>query len=908
MRKLFIYSIILFVLLLVAGCSTEKNKWLNKGYHRMTARYNGYFNANEKINESMTTFRSQYKDDYTKILPIYIYADEETSASLNSDMDKAIEKTSRVIKRHSMPNREKNPNKKDEWNNWIDDNWLLMGQAYFYKRSFDEALTRFEYCYNAYKESLIFYDAQLWMARTYLEKGNMIESQRWLDKLDAKQKEDEEKAKSKNDKTAKNSKTTKSKSKSKSTKSKSINSSKSKKPASAKKETPPFPKYLIADLAATYADYYIRKKDYDKAIEQLEKAIKHTKKKRVKARYVFILAQLYQEKGRNDQATDSYAAVLKLNPTFEMEFYSRINRALLYSGGDSKGLRAELMKLLKDAKNKDYYDQIYYALAEIEFKQPNREQGITYLQKSVETSVSNNKQKGKSYLRLGEVYFDDRIYVKAKNYYDSAIALLPIDWPRYDKIKEKSLGLTELVAHLENIRVQDSLLRLSSLSNKDLEKYVTDILRKQKEEEQRKKEEQEAKELLEQNKPTIANNNFNTGGTGWYFYNQQLMGSGFNDFKKVWGTRKLEDDWRRKDKTSISEEMMMNTPAEINTADPLAVSEKEIEAYMKNVPRGPDAIATANEKIIESLYKSGVIFKDNLVQYDLAAKQFKELIKRFPDSEQTLPTYYQLYMLYNKTGNSERETYKNIILTDYPNSEYAKIIRDPNYRKNEELVKAEQEKKYTQVYRNYAQKNWQEVLISCNEVIEKENDNHFIARYYFLRALTFGQLKDKDKFKISLSETAQKFAKEEIGKEAANLLEFYKEQESKEEALSGKKVYIYDPNAEHFFIYLFPNGKGSINEAKNNISDFNSHYFSLKQYNITNNFLDTENQLIIVKPFDNKDKAMEYYIAFKNDKIKLKDLNNNADYYIISAANYANFFLEKKPEDYKIFFEDNYKK
>jgi tetratricopeptide (TPR) repeat protein len=893
------YSVLL-IIGLTASCSTEKNKWLNRGYHRMTARYNGYFNANEKIKESLNNFRSSYKEDYTKILPVYIYADQESASSLNSDMDKAIEKTSRVIKRHSMPSGEKNIQKKEEWNKWIDDNWLLMGQAYFYKRSFEDALARFEYCYNAYKTTTIYYDAQLWMARTHMETGNMIEAQRWLDKLENKQQEAENQEKEKDKKTTQN--------KAKGSKSKkNPYSSKSKKTNNKKAETPPFPAYLKADLAATYADYYIRKNDYDRAIEQLQKAIKATGKKKTKARYTFILAQLLQEKGRAQEAMDTYAQVLKLSPTFEMEFYSRINRALLYSGGDSKELRAELFKLLKDAKNKEYFDQIYYALAEIEFKHPDKEKGISYLQKSIEASISNNKQKGKTYLRLGEVYFQDRLYVQAKNYYDSALALLPADWPKYDKIKEKSIGLTDLVQHLETIRIQDSLLKLASMSNKDLESYIANVLKKQKEEEQRKKEEQAAKEIYEQNKP--ANINTMAEGSGWYFYNQQLLGKGFNDFKKIWGPRKLEDDWRRKDKTSVSDEFLTNNNPEVINKDPLEVTEQEIEAAMKDIPRGPEALATANEKIMQALYKSGVIFKDNLAQYDLAAKQFKELAKRYPDSEQTLPGYYQLYMLYAKTNNPEKETYKNIILTDYPLSEYAKIIKDPNYRKNEEIVKAEQEKKYTDAYKKYNNQNWQDVLLACNEVIEKEKEveNFFLPRYYFLRALTYGKLNNREKLKESLAETAQKFPKDEIGKQAADLLEYFKEQESKENAAAGKKLYVYDPNAEHFFIYLFPNNKGSINNAKNSITDFNMHYFSLKEFTVTNNFLDTDNQLIIVKNFENKQKAMEYYIAFKNDNLKLGGLNKDAEYYVITAANYASFYLEKKPEDYKKFFEENYK-
>jgi tetratricopeptide (TPR) repeat protein len=350
---------ILIVVMLIGffSCSTEKNKLFNRTYHNTTARYNGYFNAGELIKESLQDFHVQNKDDYTKILPVFIIPDEEHSKSLFAPMDKAILKTSTVIKKHSMPNPEKKANKNEEWCKWIDNNWMVMGMSYFYKRDFLEARTRFEYVFKQYQSEDIKYEAWLWEAKTFMELEDFANAQTYLDKLQEKFEEQTDKAKiaekKKKDARAKSSK---SKSKSK-TKTPNLN--------------PDMDSKLYDDILMTWADFYLRKKEYAKAEQKLIKSLEYCKGKKQKARIHFILGQLYQLKGDKSRANFEYAKVDKLNPEYEMEFYSRIFRALNYDGGNSAGLKRQLLKMAKDEKNKDYLDQIYYALAEIELQENN---------------------------------------------------------------------------------------------------------------------------------------------------------------------------------------------------------------------------------------------------------------------------------------------------------------------------------------------------------------------------------------------------------------------------------------------------------------------------------------------------------------------------------------------------------
>jgi len=901
LRKVLRY-IILFMLTIpliaIWGCSTEKNKGINRGYHNMTARYNGYFNANEIIKESLKTYHDSYKEDYSKILPIYVYADEKTASTLYPNMDRAISKTSVVIDKHSMPNPKKSgkKEKKAEWCKWIDNNWMVMGHAHFYKREFSAAREKFEYVKNTYKNLETKYDAQLWLAKTWLEEGNMAEAQKALDKLQKAREEGEEAKENK-----KSEKKETPEPKKKTSKKKSKLSGKRKAPVKPEEETEVlFPEYLNKDLVILQADYFIRNEKYEKAIEKLEEGIKLTKKKREKARLTFILAQVKQKTGNAAGASESYGQVLKLNPTFEMEFYSKINRALLFQGGDSRGIRAELMKLLRDEKNKDFFDQIYYALAELEFKEDDKEEGVSYLNKSIEASVTNDRQKGKSYLRLADISFNDRRYVPAKAYYDSSLAVLPKDYPNVNDITAKSQSLTELVTHLNTITLTDSLLELSKLSEKELDERLEEMIKKEMEDAERKRLAEE--ERLAKIKEAEAKQN--NSDNSWYFYNPQTLAFGNSQFKKLWGVRKSEDDWRRSNKESFNELETDVVGSDSLLNNEQAQIDKKKEAYKKKIPHGPEQLSAATKKVMDALYYSGVIFKDRLNQKDLAVRQFKELLKRYDDGEFVLPSKFQLYLL--NDGKAEQEIYKKDILENHAESEYAELIRNPNYKRDDESAKINDGKNYSAVFELYQKKDFEKTLSACNDVIAKQPENYYLPQYYFLRAMCYGEMHQMESFEKALSECADKFPKNETGKQAAEILDYIRNKKSMEDAKSGG-TYVYESESEHFFVLLFPNSMGSINDAKAKFSDFNSAYFSTKNLKVTNNFLDTDNQLIIIKSMENKKAAMEYYQAFLNENDKMKNLKS-AEYFVISAKNYASFFVEKKVGDYKKFFQDNYLK
>jgi len=872
----------------LGACSTEKNAFLNRGYHNMTAHYNGYFNARELIKESINTYKSTFKEDYTQILPVFVYPKDMDVASVYKPMNDAVEKTERVINRNSMPNPTKVKGKTEEWCKWIDENWLVMGQAYFYKREYSPAVEKFEYMTKAYKYNVRKYDAMIWMAKCYLEVNDFTKADEIFLKLEEKMKEDEDLKKNRKKEEKKKSSNKKSKGKGK--------SSGKKKKKEKEEVEPAFPTDLKDELYTAEADMYLRQEKYDKAIDYLKLAIKNTKKKRERARLTFILAQVYENKMDYGSATVHYSEVLKLNPSFEMEFYATINRALIYQGGDSRSIKSQLMKMLKDEKNKDFFDQIYFALGEIEMKEGKKDKGIHNFKRSVATSISNDRQKGRSYLKLADIYFADRNFIPSKTYYDSAVTFLPPTYPKYIDIKLKSESLTELVNNLNEYHLQDSLLELGKLEPNKLEKRLDEIIRQQVEEDEKRRLEEQAK------KEKIPDPSEGVPG-GWYFYNPTAMAQGKAEFKKKWGIRKNEDNWRRLNKSQILEDG--NAGSEDSTIA-TSTGGRNREDYLKKIPVSDEQRLASHNKLRGALYNASVLYKSNFNENELALTHFKELVKRYSEGPEVCPSYYQIYLLGN--GNSESTDAKKHIFEDCPDSEYRFIIEDPNYAEKSELNKSKDENAYMLVYAEFSKGKYTEVLEKISNVVTNEKTNQFLPNYLFLKALCYGELKNLEEMDKALSDVVARYPIHEVGKEASAMLDFLRNRKSTEDAKSGLSTYIFEKNAEHYFVMILPQGAGAVNDVKADFSDFNTQLFNNLSLKVSNNFLDLDNQLVIVKSFADKQKAMEYYTAFKFDNSKVKKYNSKLEYFVISNKNYASFFIEKKVADYKKFFELNYLK
>lgn len=883
-------SILLIGGIALISCSTEKDAWINKSYHNTTAKYNGYFNAGEIIKEAMLNYSSSRVENYNVIIPIYEYADEIGSKSLYAPMDTAAAKCETVVGRHSMPSIKKGQFRKTEWCRWIDDNWLVIGQSRFHKRDFEKALKAFVYIEKQYSKESIKYTSMLWQAKTHIELEEygqaedilkeLVEGEEELAQLLLEEREEKKKKKKKS-------------------KSRSKSKSKSKSRSAKKEDKLPvaYPKNFDREIAPIYADLFLRQKKYLKAADKLEEAIELEKKRQFKTRLIFILAQVQQKLG-NNRASSLYEEVVKLNPKYEMAFQAKIKQALAFSGGNNKSIKAQLLKMLKDDKNSEYLDQIYFALADMTLREGDRPKGIEYLELSVLSSSSNNDQKSKSFLRLGKLYYADKNYIKAQRYYDSTLTVLPKEHEEFELINLQNMSLTELVNQLEIANSRDSISQLCALSEKDLIAKIEDLIQNKKDDDSRIEEENNTMAPM----PFGGNTAGSSGGKFWVWDNN-LRGKGFNDFKQAWGSRKLEDNWRRVNKNSIS--------ASDESADGEDGAVKEdytIDFYLKDLPCGDDEkLLASNNAMMDALYEIGTIYRVKLDDPTAAKETFNDLVDRFLPKPKAVSGLYQLYLL--EIGD-QKERHKNTIINDFPNSEYAKLILNPNYKQAEQLAKDKDKAGYAETYRKFVEKQYAKVISNCNAVIKNDSTNAFLCNYYYLKAQAVsGENSGLDalgKLENALSDVVDHCNGEAVYPAAKASLDKIRKNNSIEDVKKEKGTYIFDPKLKHFFVIIIPNTPGKTKDAKMRLSNFNSTSFSKSKLKTTSTFLDAETQVVIVKEFKDKKAAHDYYLAFQVNKKQVKSLNSSFQYFSITNKNYASLMIEKSLDDYLEFFKKNY--
>jgi len=891
--------IVLAIAFIAISCSTEKNAPLNRAYHNTTLKYNIYFNANEAYKRGLNRIYSQNTDDYTDILPIFIDTKEELASSASGEMDKTIQKCSKGIKYHSITKRPKlndNPSKKEqefykknEFNKWIDDCYLLMGKSYFIKRDYSQARNNFEYLIRQFPDLETKYLAYLYLTRTFSESGNFRSAKETLDLIEA----DKE-----------------------------------------------FPKKFLGQFNAIYADFYLKQKMYDDAIPKLVKAINGTKKKKEKLRYTFILAQIYEKKGNFQKASELYEIVTKKNPGYEMEFNARINMARCYAGSSkgSKEVYKKLRKMLKDDKNIEYRDQIYYALAELDYRNNNLNEAIKNYRLSSATSVSNNNQKALSCLRLGEIYFSIRDYKNAQLYYDSCMAFLPLKYPNYDEIKTTSVNLNELVKYTYVVEFEDSVQRLAKMSEaerfKIIDKIIQDIIA---EETRQREEEQQAQinsMLFDQQRGNTMNNVRAPSGGAWYFYNPSQLSFGKNEFTKKWGNRKNEDHWRRKNKSIIESE---NDRPE-DTSDTLTASSnqkkfsnpKDRQYYLQDIPLTDSAMKASNEKLKEAFFNMGRVYKDRFSDYKLAIEAYEELNKRFPNNEYLLQSFYNLYLL-NKLINNEAEAekYKNLVISKFPDTNYAKLLLNPNYVNEVEAKRRADEQLYINTYDDYMASRYNNVIRNVNNFIAENPESNLVPNFEFLKVLTTGRTGELDLFKQELISFIKKYPQHELFTAAQNLLVYLgatniddliaelktrpnEEIKSEDDTsasiqLAEKESYVFEENVEHYYA-IYVNAKDvDIKRLSFEIRNFNIFTFSMRTFNVINVPFNNDSEIITVRSFNNKRQVVNYSKMIANST-DVFDLLKNVNYkiFVISADNYKKLQKNRNLNEYLQFYKENY--
>lgn len=904
------YSISVIVLsCIIVSCTTKKNTFVTRTYHNLTSHYNAYFNGKESLKEGVRKVNGSFVDNYTNVLLMFKYGDENNAKSVYPQMDKALKKGSKVIKRHSItvkPKRKQGVKRttkqkafyeKPEFCNWVDDSYLLLGKAHFYKHDFIPAREAFEYIISRFSKELIRFDAMVWLIRTNNEMENFDKSGELLEQIEG---EDE------------------------------------------------CPNRLKGEIGAVYADFYLKQDKYKDAVTKLETAIDKAGRKEDKARYKFILAQIHQYLEQHAKAARLFSEVIRLNPPYEMAFNAKIKRAGSFdvNQGDSKEIRKQLRKMLKDDKNIEFQDQIYYAFGNIDFKEGAVEGAIKNYKLSVESSVSNTNQRALSYLSLADIYFEKLKYKLAQAYYDSSITFLDKEYPDYEKIALKTKNLTQLVLHLNIVEMEDSLQMVAGMTESERNQFIDEIIKKVKEEERRSQiEEQERRMnsmMFNQSNQYGNKSQTNTSGGKWYFYNPTAMSFGRAEFERKWGKRTLEDNWRRKNKAVvIIAEFDEEGEGELtDSVQTKPADNKTRKYYMADLPLNDSLIAISHENIRDALFHAGRVYKDLLKDFIKAIETFEELCSRYPDNEYLLSCYYELYLTNKLIENHSRaEYYKDLIITKYPDSKYAKILTDPNYLQAMESNKEKAEQLYSETYDHYINSDFYKVIENYTFADSVYRERKIMPKFMYLNAISIGRIKGVIPLAQSLKDLTVKYPDSEIKIWADNILENIKrgnygdllaisyttDNTSQSDLIKAKlsnildegteeidteeeEIYLFDEETIHFYIIILQNKDVNVNRLRFNISDFNIEYFSMIDFNVSSPvILSKDFQMITVKALENKEKAMKYFDSVKVNEKVYKDMKET-DYrhFIISADNYPVFFNDKDITKYLKFFKKYY--
>ena len=860
-RIYIILGLIISIAAIIDSCSTKKNTAMRRGYHNLTAYFNVYFNGEDSYKIGMMKI-DQLPENYTRILPMYKSDLEKSKETVSSDMDRAITKAYKAIETHSitakpkrksnapMTDEEKEFMKKPEYCKYIDDAYVLMGKSHLYIQDYKVGLKSLQLVLNKFKDEETRFDAMYWIARINIGMKDYTEAMNYLELLQTDKYYPEKK--------------------------------------------------FARPVQIAKIDLDIKQENYSQAIPELEKLISETKwwKRKEKVRYMFILAQLYQENGDKPEAMETYRKLLKKNPAYEMAFTAKMNMAKSFSAdaGNADELKKILSKMLKDDKNIEFQDQIYYALSEISLAEKDTSGAVSFLEASIKASTNNPDQKALSYLSLADIYFTKAKpdYINAGAYYDSTMTVLSKDFPKYEEVKEKAETLSGLITNIKIIEREDSLQRVAQMPEKEREVLISNIITDLKN-----------KEAEEKNGPVFTGNDpfgipeytsENTKGK-WYFYNPTAVSVGKDEFKKKWGDRKNEDHWRRKNKASIIKE------DEEETADTTerVTDNKKPEFYMQDLPLTDSLLEVSNTKIVKAMYNVGNIYDRQMNDNEEAVLSYEKLIERFPKDKIIVEVYFNLYMLhYKETGNTARaEYYRNKILTEFPYSKYAKILQNPNYLKTLQDNMDKINALYATAYKAYNEKKYDLVLSSYKESEEISPDNDLTPKFMFLQALVAGETDKKYEMKTSLEEIVKKYPDDEITPRAKNILEVL------ETGKFDHNLFKYEENANYYYSLLVPNDTTLINKVLFKIVGFNVSIFPDKDLKIEQLNFDEDRIQLIVKAVSGKTEAMNYYNNLKTKNILQELPSGTYKDYMISPENFEKLQKVKYIEKYLEFFDKN---
>ena len=893
-----------FSLFTLTSCSTQKAKWGNIQYHNTTCHYNVWWNGNESLKAGKEKLYKSAVDDYTQLIPPENLGLEDAARSVSPEMDRAVEKGIKGIQKHSIFI------KGHEYVPYIKECYLLTAYATFYKQDYTSTINTCNILVSQFTGTRAGDEGAILLARCLTKEKRYTEAEAALDQL-------------------------------------VVNLGKGNFSRSQRD------KLYIAMVEAT-----LPQEKYKKTVEYIKEALDVISNSYIKARLTFLLAQIYQQLDKRPVAAKYYRQVLKYSPPYVMEFNARLGEASCADAAhsDIAKLEKQLDAMLKDKKNEEYRDQIYYAKGEMYLGAKDAKKACDNYRKSVAVSTQNKAQKAKSAIRMGEVLYEFyENYDLAQCYYDTAINLIDKDYPHYNAIRRRHDVLTELTSFTRVYERNDSLIAVASMSEKDRTALINakiDTLKR------REKEAQE-KALLDE-LMADAKTQQNTLSGDWYFYNSNTVQKGKETFRQRWGMRVLEDYWFLSNRSMIGVSMTdEEQPEESDVADSTAADTSssnlatkqsnnqlgnpddphDVAYYLKDLPTTQHALDSLDSLISLSLLGAGYIFYDGIGNTPRALECYLRLANDYTSYDQTVQAFYMLYRIYDRQGNTPQANYyRDMVLMGFPDSDFANLIRDNEYYK--QLIAREKlvEQHYEQAYNSFTQHRWTQVVSLVDQADETYPVNPLTPKFHYLKALAIAgggnrteaiallqsiiDASSKEDSIVPLAQASIEYLQSDTSQLASNEEKITERDEQRAREKMGKttdkqqtitteedelppesRVFRYRENQQYYVIIIVNDRTIKATELQYRIADFNTQYYSNSGYKVNAVLFTDTTQMLTVHRFVNADEAMSYYRHLGQQESPLRQYAD-ADHteFIISTQNYATFYNRKNIQAYLAYF------
>ena len=824
-------------------------------YHNTTAHFNGYYYAKEKTLEVEKIILKSLDDDPNQILRLFPKLDTNLAKSYSKDTEEIIKMASLSIQRH--------PNSK-----WVDDNYVLVGKARLFDCDFPNAIQTFKYVNTKGSNINTRHEALVQLLRTFTEQNDFDRAEetfRFLEK---------EKLNKGNQK----------------------------------------------QLYLEKAYYYQVRNNYDYMVRNLTRADSLLVKGDRIGRIYFIIGQVYQKLGFNSEAYNYYRKCVSTSPEYEIDFYARLNMAQvarLDDKKDIKQLRAQFMKMLEDLKNQEFKDKIYYELGEFERKQNNLIAAIDNYKLSAHAGT-NKRIQGSAFLRIGQLEFDSlKKYSLAKLYYDSAIAALPKDFENYESIKKRQEVLGEFAKYTEAITWNDSLLYLASFDSLTLRTKLDSVVASRKIPEDTSKKKRKRATNTSSGSSSQGSAFFNqesTATSDWYFGNPSAVALGQSEFQRIWGTRSLEDNWRRSNKTSVINELQTTTTqadiAQINQQPNSETPTEKVDEVAKligQLPRTDKQKQDALAKIEEGYFKLGDLYYFQLNEKENALQSYQRLLGRFPESEYEPEVLYKLYLITKENDKTQADRYAQLLKENHPNSTFTRILINPDYLRETSVAAEKQKMIYKEAYSFFQANNLRAATEKVNQAMAV-GETSFTPQLELLKILITGKTEDVTRYQFELGEYLKKYPDGTLKPYAEQLLAASKTLLEKLEKAKGIQ-FGTSLEGPHNFIIVYNTGDRITNPVSTAIENYNESQWKELKLNTSNLILNDEKTITMVTEFPNRKAALGYFDKFLAQIANTKPLSNYKFYsFVITKDNFQIFYRTKALDEYLTFFDRNYQK